>query len=225
MSDDVALIHGYATDARRTWHETGWVDLLRDAGRTPHALDLLGHGEAPKPHDPVEYAQLDRWLAARLPDGPIDAIGFSLGAQLLLTIAIDGPDRFERLVLLGVGDNVFDNDSGSTQMLEAIRGTGDAEDRVTDHFHALANAEGSDPEALAACLQRERRPLRPDELAKVEADSLIVLGEDDFIDSCDRLAEALPNATVIRPRGLDHFATPKSFDCLSEALDFLDARM
>ena len=44
------------------------------------AIDLLGHGDADKPHDPEAYEQLEALVAAQLPDEPVDIIGFSLGA-------------------------------------------------------------------------------------------------------------------------------------------------
>ena len=45
-----------------------------------------------------------------LPDRPVDAIGFSLGAMTLLRLAMAEPARFNRLVLAGVGANVLDPD-------------------------------------------------------------------------------------------------------------------
>ena len=77
------------------WREPGWVDLLEEEGRQVIGVDLLGHGKAEKPHDPDAYAALERDVAAALPaSGLVDAIGFSLGARLLLGVAAAGPDRF-----------------------------------------------------------------------------------------------------------------------------------
>ncbi len=71
-------------------------------------VDLLGHGEAAKPHDPAAYAELERDVVRALPaTGPVDAIGFSLGATLLLRVAAADPSRFGRLVVGGVGANLF----------------------------------------------------------------------------------------------------------------------
>jgi len=108
----VALLHGFATSSARTWWENGWLDLLSEAGRTTVPIDILGHGKAEKPHDPAAYADLEGYVAERLPEGPVDAVGFSLGARLLLGVAIAQPDRFRRIVTLGVGRNLFER-SGS----------------------------------------------------------------------------------------------------------------
>ena len=90
----VLLLHGFATSAARTWGENGWLDLLQDTGRTVLAPDLLGHGTTPKPHDPAAYTDLRAGVAEVLPDEPVDAIGFSLGARTLLELAVERPERF-----------------------------------------------------------------------------------------------------------------------------------
>ena len=96
MSAPVVLVHGFATSSARTWGDNGWLDLLADVGRDPIAVDLLGHGTADKPHDPAAYSEMESLVAVQLPDAPVDAIGFSLGARVLLTIACDQPDQIGR---------------------------------------------------------------------------------------------------------------------------------
>ena len=67
MRDEPVLLgHGFATSAARTWGDNGWIDLLGDAGRQAIAPDLLGHGDADKPHDPAAYAHMEADLAAHL---------------------------------------------------------------------------------------------------------------------------------------------------------------
>ena len=100
MSDNpserpVVLVHGLGGSSAETWQGNGWIDLIQDAGRPAIGIDLLGHGTAPKPHDPDAYADMHQHLLDALPDGQVDAIGFSLGARLLLECAIASPERFE----------------------------------------------------------------------------------------------------------------------------------
>ena len=52
----VVLVHGWGGSFATTWQHSGFTDLLADAGREVVGVDLLGHGTAPKPHDPDEYA-------------------------------------------------------------------------------------------------------------------------------------------------------------------------
>src|SRR3546814_12949196 len=91
MSSTVALVHGFATTSARTWGDNGWLDLLGDVGRTTLPIDLLGHGTADKPHAPSAYQATESLVADQLPAEPVAAIGFSLGARVLLTRAHDAP--------------------------------------------------------------------------------------------------------------------------------------
>ncbi|HEV3225209.1 MAG TPA: alpha/beta fold hydrolase [Acidimicrobiales bacterium] len=218
----VLLVHGFATSAERTWGDNGWIDLLRDVGRTVIAVDLLGHGRADKPHDPAAYDQLEALVAAELPDEPVDAIGFSLGARVILTIAAEQPERFNRIVVTGVGANLF-RDEPRDLIASAVRGEGDIDNPVAQYFAGLARQPGNDTEALVACMSSPRQRLDDGRLGKITAPVLVVIGENDFAGPGDPLADALPDATLVTLRGLDHFATPKDFRTLDAALEFIGA--
>src|SRR5277367_4832431 len=120
----VLMVHGFASSFERNWREPGWVDVLAEQGRAVVGVDLRGHGTAAKPHDPAAYAGLEQSITAALPAGQADAIGFSLGAQLLLRAAVAAPERFRRIVIGGAGDNVFGG-SGSDATARAVE-TGEA---------------------------------------------------------------------------------------------------
>jgi pimeloyl-ACP methyl ester carboxylesterase len=217
------LVHGFATSAARTWRDNGWLDLLADAGRQVVAPDLLGHGDAPKPHDPAAYDQLEALVAAAIPDGPVDAIGFSLGARVLLTLASAEPTRFTRLVVAGVGANLF-RDDDPEGIAAAISGGGDPANPVHTYFRSLAQAPDGDPEALSAYLRRPgHHPLTDAELSRIDCPVLVVLGDRDFAGPADPLLERLPDARLVTLRGVDHFGTPKAFSFIDAALEFLDA--
>jgi pimeloyl-ACP methyl ester carboxylesterase len=222
MSATVALVHGFATDSARTWGDNGWLDLLGDVGRQPRPIDLLGHGTADKPHDPAAYADMEALVAAQLPEGPVDAIGFSLGARVLLTLACEQPERFERLVLTGVGANLLRTE-GSDVILRAIEGDGDPTNPMVQYFAGLADHPDVDREALAACLRAPRPPLTPERLAAVQVPVLVIIGDKDFAGPGEPLVDALPTARLLTLRNVDHFATPKDFGCIDAALDFLGA--
>jgi pimeloyl-ACP methyl ester carboxylesterase len=218
----VVLVHGFATSAARTWGDNGWIDLLGDAGREVVAIDLLGHGTADKPHDPAAYAEVESLVAAQLPDGPIDAIGFSMGARVLLTIAAEQPDRFERLVVAGVGANLFRQDPRD-DIVQAIGGDAADDNPAAQYFAGLARQPGNDAEALVAFMRSPRPPLDDGRLAKITCPVLVVLGDRDFAGPADPLVGALTNATLVTLPGVDHFATPKDFGFIDAALDFLGA--
>jgi pimeloyl-ACP methyl ester carboxylesterase len=219
----VVLVHGFATSAERTWRDNGWIDLLTDAGRTVIAPDLLGHGEAPKPHDPEAYDELEDLVLAQLPEEPVDAIGFSLGARVLLDLASRHPERFRRLVVAGVGANLFRRDDPEL-IAQAILGEGPSENPVGQYFRQLAKDESSDPHALVAYLRRDgHRPITDEGLARVTLPVLVVLGDRDFAGPADPLVDRLPDARLVTLSGVDHFATPKQFGFIDAALEFLEA--
>jgi len=220
----VLLVHGFASSFERNWREPGWVDLLADAGRTVIEVDLLGHGNADKPHDPAAYADLEALVLAQLPDEPVDGIGFSLGARVLLTLACDHPERFERLVLTGVGANLLRTE-GSDLILRAIEGDGDPTNPVVQYFHGLASHPDVDRAALAACMRSPRPPLDAPRLAAVRLPVLVVIGDKDFAGPGEPLVEALPEGDLVTLRNVDHFATPKDFGCIDASLDFLGAAL
>jgi pimeloyl-ACP methyl ester carboxylesterase len=219
----VLMVHGFASSFDRNWRELGWVDLLADEGRPVIGVDLLGHGNADKPHDPAAYANLEDSIAAALPvDGPADAIGFSLGGQLLLRLATAEPGRLRRIVVGGVGDSLFANPR-SDVAARAIE-TGQAPDHGDPVAAALAHfalAPGNDRAALAACLRRPSRPLAEGDVAALRVPVLVVLGDRDFAGPADRLMAALPDARLVSLHGADHFGTPKDFRFLQAALDFI----
>jgi pimeloyl-ACP methyl ester carboxylesterase len=219
----VLLVHGFATSAARTWGENGWLDLLADVGRDAIAVDLLGHGSADKPHAPAAYDELEALVAAQLPLEPVDAIGFSMGARLILTLAAEDPSRFRNIVVAGVGANLFRRDESSSVIADAIAGDGDPSNPVAQYFSSLANHPDSDREALVACMRSPRPRLDDGRLAKVTNPVLVVLGDEDFAGPADPLLEALPNATFVPLRRVDHFATPKDFTFLDKALEFIGA--
>ena len=216
----VVLLHGFATSTARTWWETGWLDLLGDAGRQTVPIDILGHGKAEKPHDPAAYADLEGYVAERLPDGPVDAVGFSLGARLLLGLAIAQPDRFRRIVTLGVGRNLFER-SGSDVVANAIKAGDAPENPAAAYFARLADHPENDREALIACLQAPMRLLTAERLGQVTASVLVVIGERDFCGPADPLVDALPDARLVVLPRTDHFSTPKDFIAMDAALKFL----
>ena len=218
----VLLLHGFAASADRTWRDNGWVDLLGDLGREVLAVDLLGHGDADKPHDPAAYGELEARVADALPPGPVDAVAFSLGARVLLRLAAEEPTRFRRIVVAGVGDNLFRRDDSEPIARAIAEGPGE-DDRLGQHFALLAEAPGNDPLALAACLRRPSSPLTAEELGRIDRPVLVVLGDRDFAGPADPLLAALPDARLATLRNVDHFATPKAMGFLDAALDFLEA--
>ncbi len=211
MGPPVVLLHGFATSTERTWQEPGWFDLLKDARRRAFGIDLLGHGEAPKPTDPAEYDDLVTPVMEQFPETPADIVGYSLGARTALQIAMQYPERVNRLVLAAVGRNLLPTDD------EGLA------DHTADRFDSLIATPGNDADALRACISRERRPFTDEELASVAGPCLIIIGSEDFAGPPEPLADRLPDCQVKILPGIDHFGLPKQFSFIDAALEFIDA--
>jgi pimeloyl-ACP methyl ester carboxylesterase len=224
-SEPILFVHGFASSFERNWREPGWIDLVQEAGRTVIGPDVLGHGTAEKPHDPAAYADLEQCLVPYLPaDGPCDAIGFSMGGQLLLKLAAQMPERFGRIVIGGVGESAM-ADSDREAVAYAIE-SGDSSGEggtLARAFAQFGAGSDNDPKALAAMMRRPGQPLTPAALANVTVPVLLVIGDRDFTGSAQPLADALPNAKLTVVRGVDHFGLPKHFGFIDAALNFLDA--
>ena len=221
-TEPVMLVHGLGSSFEHGWREPGWIDLLGDSGRRVIPVDLLGHGGAPAPHDPAAYADLEQSIVEQLPDEPVDAIGFSLGAQLLLRVAAADAARFGRLVVIGVGANLFRSD-GTERLAAAFEGGVEPDDVALRVFVNVATSAGNDPLALAACLRRRSRPFTPDEIARVTCPTLVILGDKDFAGPADPLVDALADVKLTTLRGVDHFQTTREFACIDATLEFVEA--
>jgi pimeloyl-ACP methyl ester carboxylesterase len=221
----VVLVHGWGGSFATTWQRSGFTELLADAGRPVIGVDLLGHGEAPKPHDPEAYADLTGRIEEALPAEPVDAVGFSLGALTLLRLAVRRPEAFRRIVVAGIGRNAFERDDVvRARVLAGLDGTADPEDNLARLFSQYAAQPGNDRLALAAVMRRDdATALTPAALAAVTAPVLVVLGDRDFAGPGDPLVDALPDARLVTLRNVDHFATPESFGFIDATLEFLDA--
>lgn len=214
-------MHGWGGSFESTWQRSGFTELLRDSGCDVVGIDLLGHGRAPKPHEPEAYDDLGARVLEQLPDGPVDALGFSLGAITLLRLACEHPQRFRRLVLAGIGKNVLEPDDGAGERIAAaIEGTAPDDDTHALVFAQYAHQPGNDPVALAAIMRRPRGAA-PD-LAGATCPILVVIGDKDFAGPGEPLVEALPDARLVVLRNVDHFATPEAFGLWDAVLEFFD---
>ena len=100
----------------------------------------------------------------------------------MLRLAAADPGRVRRLVVSGVGRNLFEVDEErAAAILAGVEGTGDPEDNIGRLFGQYATQEGNDRAALAAVLRRPgAAPFVPADLAPVTIPVLAVIGDRDF---------------------------------------------
>ena len=221
----VVLIHGWAGNFTDTWQKPGIDALLADVGREVVGLNLLGHGDQDKPHEPEAYCALPEWLLDHLPQEPVvDVVGFSLGALTTLRALIAAPERFGKIVLAGIGDGVFSpaDPAGNKRIVDALEGRAGDDDTFARMFANYGNTPGNDVLALTAIMKRPPAdPIDPRVLNTITNEVLVVIGDKDFTAPADALAAAFPNGKLVVLRNTDHFATTESFSFIDALLDFL----
>jgi len=212
----LVLLHGGYTSSE-LWRLRGWVEILREERRLI-LVDLRGHGQSDKPHDPAAYrfSVLASDVLAVLDDLGIASAavcGFSLGAQAALRLAATHPDRVDAVAAIGsdpaaVGfaDLPREDAEGDalSQRLER-EGMGwlaaklEAEGRP-DAARLMAQA---DPLAMAAWLRAwgEDAPL-PQRLADLSMASLFAWGELE-VEGWD-VPDLPPGARLVIVPGADH---------------------
>src|SRR5687768_548953 len=122
----ILLIHGY-TASVYVWKTA--APMLADAGFHVIAIDLLGFGYSDKPkwfdYAIASQARVVARFMNRLGIGRATVVGSSYGGAVAATLALDYPERVEKLVLV---DTVCNDNLKSHPILRlaAIRGIGEA---------------------------------------------------------------------------------------------------
>jgi pimeloyl-ACP methyl ester carboxylesterase len=230
----VVLVHGFATNRDENWRRLGWLTALERKGYRAVALDLRGHGESDKPHDPAAYGRAQMagdivGLIDHLELGRVDLLGYSMGAHLSLAVALDAPGRVNNLILGGVGGRLLTGEPLSQTpmtMAEALA----VEDPVviTDPilrgFRLFAENQGEDRVALAACSQgRGEGGRSADHLWGLAVPTLVVAGSrDEIAGDPQALADAIPGAKSVTLPACDHFTAIPHALFKAAVFDFLE---
>ena len=230
--EPVLLVHGFASNRRVNWVETGWVDVLTRSGRRVLAFDNRGHGESQKLYDPALYAtplmaQDARVLLDHCGLERVDVIGYSMGARIAAFLALAHGERVRSLVLGGLGAHLVDGFGLPLGIAEAME-TPTPEtlsDPMQRMFRAFADKGHADRRALAACIRGSRQSLSAQELAHIFCPTLVAVGTRDTIAGDPRrLASLLPDAEVLDIPGRDHNPAVGDKVFKQGVLRFLDSR-
>ncbi len=231
--ETVLLIHGFCSNRKVNWVNTGWVKALTAAGYRTVAFDNRGHGESTKFHDPDDYplekmagdavALLDHLGIERT-----HVMGYSMGARISATLAARHNDRLEKLVLSGYGARMIERSRSNWEVIrDALRAPSpdDVAEGQGREFRTFADQTGSDRLALAACIEGARKPISPDALRAVQNPVLVAVGtEDDIAGSGEELAEIFPNGSYLPIPGRDHMKAVGDRTHIRGVLEFLAAR-
>ena len=208
----ILLIHGFASNARVNWEDTGWVKTLVDAGRRAISIDNRGHGASQKLYDPLQYsapemAEDARRLLDHLGLGQADVMGYSMGARISAFLAINHPDRVRSAVFAGLAARMITGVGGGDTIAKGLEAASLAD--VTEpgprSFRIFAEQTKSDLRALAACMRSSRVKITPADLGRISVPVLVVAGEnDDIAGDVDGLVAAIPGAKGVVLPGRNH---------------------
>ena len=202
QGNPVLLIHGFASNGRVNWTNTGWVKTLAGAGHRVIAIDNRGHGFSAKLYDPAQYsaeimAEDARRLLDHLAIPTADVIGYSMGARIAAFLAVNHGARVRRAVFAGLAARMMTGVGDGEAVARALeaRSVDDIEAPGPRGFRIFAEQTKSDLRALAACMRSIRPLLSPDRLATITAPVLVVAGErDEIAGPVEPLVQALPHA-------------------------------
>ncbi|MFX0080638.1 MAG: alpha/beta fold hydrolase [Candidatus Hodarchaeota archaeon] len=230
----IVLIHGWGTDLKQNWVDTGWVkDLL--SIRRVIALDCRGHGQSDKPYDQkiYSYSIMARDVLCvmdHLNIAKADLFGYSMGAFMATHLLGHKRERLTSVIMGGIGDETEES-KDARFIADALRAKDPS--HITNHFGRAFRAyvdlnPNNDREALAlSALQMwsEGYPIQLGGvgLADVDIPVLIINGENDdpYVKSDQKLANAIPGAQLVRIPNKDHLSVVIDQQFKNEILMFL----
>ena len=182
-----------------------------------YAPDTRGHGKTPRGEMPFTISQFAEDLLCFMDGHDIEKahlLGFSDGGNIALIFALRYPDRVERLILNGA--NLDPSGVKRRAQLPIEIGYRTARRFAAKSASAKANAE------MLGLMVNEPN-VRPEELAKVRAKTLVIAGTRDIIrrPHSELIARSIPGSRLVFIEG-GHFIAAKNPAAFNRAvLDFL----
>ncbi len=243
---DLVFLHAGIAD-RTMWRPQ--IEAFRDRYRitTP---DARGFGESPIGTAP--FSRRDDWVAVMDAAGIERAtlVGCSIGAGFALDLAIESPDRVEKLVLVGVTPAGFEGQDDALlaeawpkidKLIEAgkLEEAGRLEARLW--VDGPRRPEGAAPSWLSEAVVEWSVPINSISdwgdslqldpyamfrLDEVEAPTLVIVGLEDaevVIEGCRQTAAGITNARLVELEGTAHLPSlevPEAFNAV--LADFLE---
>jgi 3-oxoadipate enol-lactonase len=176
------------------------------AGRTVVRVDHPGHGDAPLA-DVEDVADLAQRVLAAVDGDRFSFVGLSLGGAIGMRLALDAPDRLDRLVLASTSPR-FGEPAQWVERAATVRayGLGAIVDAVLARWFTPAFDDvdtyrelflNTDPEGYARCCEALSRFDVRDALSAVDVPTLVIAGADDPSTPAaevEAIARSIPNA-------------------------------
>lgn len=190
------------------------------------AMDSRGHGQSTRNADPYSYGLMAKDVIGLMDHLKIDKasiVGWSDGGIIGLDIAMNYPDRLDRLFAFGANTNVaglkpnVDKDPTFSEYIE-IAGK---------DYERLSKTPKDYNDFVAAISQMwaTQPDYKPEQLAKITAPVAIADGEHDEAirqEHNAEMAKAIPGAKLVILPGVSHFAMVQDPQLFNQAvLEFL----
>ena len=212
--EPLILLHGNGEDCG---YFKGQMDAF-SARYHVYALDTRGHGRTPRGTRPFTIRQFAQDLLGfmdRRQIGRAHLLGFSDGGNTAMVFAIGHPERVDRLILNGA--NLDAGGVKRTVQLPIELGYWIARKFAGKSDEARQNAE------LLGLMVNDP-DVRPEELSKITAKTLVIAGTKDMIkaEHTKLIADSIPGAQLAFLPG-DHFIANKSPEAFNQRiLEFLN---
>lgn len=182
-----------------------------------YAIDTRGHGKTPRGDMPFTIRQFADDLLGFMDQHQIakaHLLGFSDGGNIAMVFAIQYPDRVNRLILNGANLNA-DGVKRTTQIPIEIGY------KIARKFSDKSDSAGLNAEMLGLMVNEPN--VTPDELAGIQAKTLIIAGTKDMIkeEHTRLIAASIPDATLQFIRGNHFIASKQSEEFNRAVMDFL----
>lgn len=213
QGDPLILLHGNGESCAYFQHQmdafSAWYHV--------YALDTRGHGKTPRGERPFTIRQFAEDLLGFLDEHQIPKthlLGFSDGGNIAMIFAMRHPQRVGRLILNGA--NLDAGGVKRTVQLPIEIGY-----RIARKFSGKSDRARFNAELLGLMVSDPN--VRPEELSKITAKTLVIAGTKDMIkaEHTRLIAQSIPGAELTFLPG-DHFIAgknPKAFN--QRVLEFL----
>jgi pimeloyl-ACP methyl ester carboxylesterase len=214
----ILLLHGGLLSSETSWSDV--PDRLRGDHRVI-MFDRRGHGHTADTPEPFHYRSMAQEAAAvieALDLGPVNAVGYSDGANVLLHLALDRPELLGAMALISGN---FHHDAlypDAEQMLDSFV-------EVSASLYAETSPDGEDhwPIVAAKGLKmgfHEEPTFSLEDIARISTPTLVLAGDDDMFPVAHTVAmfDALPNAQLAILPGTSHLVVFEQPALVAEAI-------
>ena len=199
----VILVHGFS-QTHKAWEDTPiFADLRKD--HQVIAVDLRGHGDSPKPHEPEDYGRKMAADLVRLMDAleiqQAHFVGFSMGASVVGDLLITSPERVRTATMASGLFTRWDPEEEAFAVY--------TEQRATSGERFPWEPENQDFRALAAVIRGARfASVSADQIEAISVPVLVVYGSVELHEmhesDRERLDALPPSFQTLIIEGADH---------------------